>query len=82
MENGRKVAIITGACGGGIGRSTALTLAREGYIVVLNYRSQVCSHTGGAASGSSPLGKGNHCQCDRSRPGRPLWFFGRSYKSL
>ena len=45
MENGRKVAIITGACGGGIGRSTALTLAREGYIVVLNYRSHGQSAT-------------------------------------
>lgn len=40
MEGKGKVAIVTGACGGGIGRSTALTLAREGYTVVLNYRSQ------------------------------------------
>lgn len=34
-----KVAIITGAAGSGMGRSTALTLAREGSKVVVNYRS-------------------------------------------
>ena len=34
-----KVAIVTGASGGGIGRSTALTLAREGASVVINYHS-------------------------------------------
>jgi|GEM_PF-5105415 len=33
-----KVAIVTGAAGSGIGRSTALTLAREGARVVVNYR--------------------------------------------
>jgi len=32
-----KVAIVTGAAGNGIGRSTALTLAREGAKVVVNY---------------------------------------------
>jgi len=32
-----KVAIVTGSTGGGIGRSVALTLAREGADVVLNY---------------------------------------------
>lgn len=34
-----KVAIITGATGTGIGRSTALSLARDGFKIVLNYRS-------------------------------------------
>jgi len=34
-----KVALVTGAAGGGMGRSTALTLAREGARVVVNYRS-------------------------------------------
>jgi NAD(P)-dependent dehydrogenase (short-subunit alcohol dehydrogenase family) len=34
-----KVAIITGAAGNGMGRSIALTLAREGANVVINYRS-------------------------------------------
>ena len=34
-----KVAIVTGAAGDGIGRSVALTLAREGAQVVVNYRS-------------------------------------------
>lgn len=33
-----KVAIVTGAAGSGMGRSTALTLAREGAKVVVNYR--------------------------------------------
>lgn len=32
-----KVAIVTGAAGGGMGRSIALTLAREGASVVVNY---------------------------------------------
>jgi NAD(P)-dependent dehydrogenase (short-subunit alcohol dehydrogenase family) len=32
-----KVAIVTGAAGSGMGRSIALTLAREGAIVVVNY---------------------------------------------
>ena len=33
-----KVAHVTGAAGSGMGRSTALTLAREGAKVVVNYR--------------------------------------------
>ena len=33
-----KVAIVTGAAGRGMGRSIALTLAREGASVVVNYR--------------------------------------------
>lgn len=33
-----RVAIVTGAAGSGVGRSTALTLAREGAKVVINYR--------------------------------------------
>jgi NAD(P)-dependent dehydrogenase (short-subunit alcohol dehydrogenase family) len=32
-----KVAIVTGAAGNGMGRSIALTLAREGASVVVNY---------------------------------------------
>jgi len=34
-----KVAVVTGAAGAGMGRSIALTLAREGASVVVNYRS-------------------------------------------
>jgi 3-oxoacyl-[acyl-carrier protein] reductase len=34
-----KIAIVTGATGRGIGRSTALTLAREGATVIVNYQS-------------------------------------------
>ena len=37
MKNG-KTALVTGASGQGMGRSIALTLAREGYAVALNYR--------------------------------------------
>jgi NAD(P)-dependent dehydrogenase (short-subunit alcohol dehydrogenase family) len=36
-----RVAIVTGAAGKGIGRSTALTLCREGAKVVVNYRDSV-----------------------------------------
>ncbi len=35
-----KIAMVTGAAGQGIGRSIALTLAREGAAVVVNYRSR------------------------------------------
>ena len=38
-----KVAIVTGAAGKGMGRSIALTLAREGAKVVVNYRSSADS---------------------------------------
>lgn len=34
----KKVALVTGAAGNGVGRSTVLTLAKEGYAVVVNYR--------------------------------------------
>ena len=53
-----KVALVTGAAGNGLGRSIALTLAREGAKVVINYREsgaaalQICEHinsTGGTA---------------------------------
>jgi NAD(P)-dependent dehydrogenase (short-subunit alcohol dehydrogenase family) len=37
MDQG-KVAVVTGAAGSGMGRSIALTLAREGAAVVVNYR--------------------------------------------
>jgi len=35
----QRVAIVTGASGAGIGRSVALTLARDGFAVAVNYRS-------------------------------------------
>jgi 3-oxoacyl-[acyl-carrier protein] reductase len=38
-----KVAIVTGAAGSGLGRSIALTLAREGARVVVNYRTSQAS---------------------------------------
>jgi NAD(P)-dependent dehydrogenase (short-subunit alcohol dehydrogenase family) len=40
MKNdiGNRIALVTGAAGAGMGRSIALTLAREGAAVVVNYR--------------------------------------------
>jgi len=38
MELRNKVALVTGSAGNGMGRSIALTLAREGAKVVINYR--------------------------------------------
>lgn len=38
MNCENKIAIVTGAAGNGMGRSIALTLAREGASVVVNYR--------------------------------------------
>ncbi len=38
MKSDLRTAIITGACGTGMGRSIALTLAKNGYCVVINYR--------------------------------------------
>ena len=43
MDCKGKVAIVTGAAGNGMGRSIALTLAREGASVVVNYRSSADS---------------------------------------
>jgi NAD(P)-dependent dehydrogenase (short-subunit alcohol dehydrogenase family) len=40
-----RVALVTGAAGSGMGRSIALTLAREGARVVVNYRTSVDSAT-------------------------------------
>lgn len=38
MAGEKRVAVVTGASGAGMGRSIALTLAREGFAVVVNYR--------------------------------------------
>jgi 3-oxoacyl-[acyl-carrier protein] reductase len=40
-----RIAIVTGAAGQGMGRSIALTLAREGAKVVINYRQNIASAT-------------------------------------
>jgi NAD(P)-dependent dehydrogenase (short-subunit alcohol dehydrogenase family) len=37
MANEKRVAVVTGASGAGMGRSIALTLSREGFSVVVNY---------------------------------------------
>ena len=41
MELDGRVALVTGASGGGMGRSIALTLARDGADIVLNYRNNL-----------------------------------------
>jgi len=46
MQTDKRLAIVTGAAGKGIGRSVSLTLAREGMAVVVNY-----VHSGDAAQG-------------------------------
>jgi 3-oxoacyl-[acyl-carrier protein] reductase len=43
MKSEGKVAIVTGAAGNGLGRSIALTLAREGAQIVVNYRTSAAS---------------------------------------
>jgi 3-oxoacyl-[acyl-carrier protein] reductase len=43
MQCNGKIAIVTGAAGNGMGRSIALTLAREGASVIVNYRSSADS---------------------------------------
>ena len=43
MADESRVAIITGAAGSGMGRSIALTLARDGASVVVNYRTSLVS---------------------------------------
>ena len=40
MKCDNRIAIVTGAAGKGMGRSIALSLAREGAKVVVNYRSR------------------------------------------
>jgi 3-oxoacyl-[acyl-carrier protein] reductase len=64
MEEGmfmKKVALVTGASGSGIGRSTALTLAREGYQLVINYHSKnepaeaLCLHINNNGGNAIPV---------------------------
>ncbi len=41
MSSNRKVAVVIGSTGGGAGRSIALTLARDGFNIVVNNRSDI-----------------------------------------
>lgn len=59
-----RVAIITGAAGKGIGRSTALTLAREGARVVVNYRTSAGSATSVVDHIRASGGDAIACQAD------------------
>jgi 3-oxoacyl-[acyl-carrier protein] reductase len=74
--NGRscadKVAIVTGAAGSGMGRSIALTLAREGARVIVNYRTgreaaeavveQIAAQGGQAIAVQADVFAGEDCQ--------------------
>lgn len=67
-----RVAIVTGAAGAGVGRSTALTLAREGAKVVVNYRNSakqaeaivehICGRGGRAAAVQADVFTAEGCQ--------------------
>jgi len=56
-----KTAIITGASGNGIGRSTAITLARDHFQIVVNYRTNktqaeaICSYINGNGGYAIPI---------------------------
>ncbi|MHC4229476.1 MAG: SDR family NAD(P)-dependent oxidoreductase [Planctomycetota bacterium] len=67
-----KVALVTGSAGSGMGRSVALTLAREGAKVAINYRtnkdgaqaivSHVQSHAGDAVAVGADVFKADDCR--------------------
>jgi len=71
MELKDKVALVTGAAGSGMGRSIALTLAREGARVVVNYRTRkdraqavvdhIESHAGDAIAVQADVFKADGC---------------------
>ena len=52
-----KVALVTGSAGNGLGRSIALTLAREGARVIVNYRT---SEISAQAIVDHIVGRGGH----------------------
>jgi NAD(P)-dependent dehydrogenase (short-subunit alcohol dehydrogenase family) len=71
MELKDKVALVTGSAGNGMGRSIALTLAREGAKVVVNYRmskdqaqaivNHIESHAGNAIAVEADVFEANDC---------------------
>ena len=72
MELKDKVALVTGSAGQGMGRSIALTLAREGAKVAVNYRtsqaqaqaivSHIESHSGNAIAVKADVFKAEDCK--------------------
>ena len=68
-----KTAIVTGASGNGIGRSAALTLARDGFDIIVNYRSKsenaeaVCEEIIKSGRNAVPVKADlfSHEECDR-----------------
>jgi NAD(P)-dependent dehydrogenase (short-subunit alcohol dehydrogenase family) len=69
MTDKSRVALVTGAAGHGMGRSIALTLAREGHHVVVNYRTGAA---GAAAIVDAIAARGGHAiavGADVTQPG-------------
>ncbi len=64
-----KTAIVTGAAGQGMGRSIALTLAREGARVVINYRKSAESAAAIVNHIQSRGGQAVACQADINQHG-------------
>jgi 3-oxoacyl-[acyl-carrier protein] reductase len=62
-----KVAIVTGGAGNGMGRSIALTLAREGACVVVNYRTSAESAAAIVRHVERRGGRAIACQADVTR---------------
>jgi NAD(P)-dependent dehydrogenase (short-subunit alcohol dehydrogenase family) len=72
MESKDKVALVTGSAGQGMGRSIALTLAREGAKVAVNYRTSedqaqaivnhIRSHSGDAIAVKADLFQAEDCK--------------------
>ena len=56
MELEGRVALVSGASGEGMGRSIALTLAREGADIVVNYRRRARVRRRGSARGDTQAG--------------------------
>lgn len=67
MTHKNKVAIVTGAAGNGMGRSIALTLAREGADVVVNYLTSADSAAAIVAHIEGQGGRAFACQADVMR---------------
>lgn len=84
MELKNKVALVTGSAGNGIGRSIALTLAREGAKVVVNYRTSeqqpqaivdhIKTHSGDAVAIEADVFNAEGC---KELVGTTLEHFGR-----
>lgn len=81
MRCSGKVALVTGAAGSGIGRSIALTLAREGASVVVNYRTSGVQAQAVVDAITHAGGTGIAARCSRTNPPNAamMWGYLRDY---